>query len=89
MFLERHQILRETDIRTGSEELQCTLDSLIDDTLVINDTHAKCPKKIKRHPCNKRHSGHLNEKLIKDTQSIKRHSEHSRESRGVVYCESL
>ena len=53
-----------------------TLDSLIDDTLVINDTHGRYPPKFKRHPCNKRHSWHLGEKEIKDTQFIKRHSGH-------------
>ena len=51
-----------------------TLDSLIDDTHVINDTHGRYPKRNKRHPCNKRHSGKLSEKELKDTQSIKQHS---------------
>ena len=45
-------------------------------------------KNNKRHPCNKRHSGHSGEKEIKDTQSIKRHSGHSREW-GVGSCESF
>ena len=67
-----------------------TLDSLIDDTHVINDTHGKYPKKIKRHPCNKRHSGQLSEKELKDTQSIKRHSGHSRakclSGTGICTC---
>ena len=48
---------------------QCTLDSLIDDTLVIKDTPGRYPKNNKRHPCNKRHSRYLGEKKINDTQA--------------------
>ena len=48
-----------------------TLDSLLDDTLVINDTHGRNPSNNKRHPCNKRHSGQGSEKKLKDTQTYK------------------